>query len=435
MNPCAQKLNTIPWRYRAFFSRAGEWLVVGVAGALPWSTSASGILIAVWLATVLVALQPAAVKHELLSLAGGLPVLLWGLAAIGMLWANIDWHARFAGLGSFHKLLIIPLLIAQFRRSVAGNCVVVAFLISSALVLAVSYFLVFAPGLSWRGHSYLPGVPMLGVPVHDYVYQCSSFLICGFGILGYLAFNGRQQRPFMIWGLVALATMFFANFAFVLISRISLAVAPVLAALLGWRFYQWKGFAVTGVLCVAIGVAVWMVSPSLRGRVNESLDEIAQYRSTAAATPIGLHTAFLSESLTIISSAPIFGHGTGSIPAQFERLTIGQSGAAGVSTVNPHNQTFAVAIQLGLVGAIALWAMWLVHLFLFRGKGAVAWFGTVVVVENIVSSTVHSHLFDFTEGWLYVFAVGVLAGMVLKRRDAGLACSRLANTLTFEPCQ
>jgi O-antigen ligase len=403
---------------RAFFARAADWLVIGVALALPWSTSATGILIAIWLATVLVALQPAAVKHELLSLAGGLPVLLWGLAAIGMLWADVDWQSRLAGLGSFHKLLIIPLLIAQFRRSERGNSIVLGFLISSTAVLAVSYFLVFAPGLNWRGHSYLPGVPMLGVPVHDYVYQSSSFFICGFGILGYLAFNAGQQTRFTIWGLGSLATMFFANFAFVLISRASFAIAPVLAALLGWRLYRWKGLATTSALCIVIGVAVFFASSSLRARLNGALDEMAQYRSTAGATPIGLHTAFLSESLTIISSAPIFGHGTGSIPEQFRRLTIGQSGAAGVSTANPHNQTFAVAIQLGSVGAIALWAMWLTHFLLFRGKAVAAWFGTVVVAENIVSSAVHSHLFDFDQGWLYVFGVGVLAGMVLKRRDA-----------------
>jgi O-antigen ligase len=416
----SETLKRIAWRYRPFCARAADWLVVCTAVALPWSTSATAILIAVWLATVLVALQPAAVKREVLSLAGGLPVLLWALAAIGMLWANVDWHARLAGLAGFHKLLIIPLLIAQFRRSVGGNSVVVAFLISSATVLAVSYFLVFAPGLSWRGHSYLPGVPMLGVPVHDYIYQSSAFLICGFGILGYLVFNGRRQGPFTIWGLLALAAMFFANFAFVLISRVSFAIAPILAALLGWRLYRWNGLAITSALCVIIGVAVFSNSSSLRARLNGTLDEIAQYRSDAELTSIGMHTAFLKESVTIISSAPISGHGTGSIPEQFQKLTSGQSGAAGISTVNPHNQTFAVAIQLGLLGAVVLWAMWLAHLLLFRTRSVVAWFGTVIVIENMISSTVHSHLFDFDQGWLYVFGVGTLAGMVLKRRDAAM---------------
>src|SRR5262249_12542163 len=86
-------------------------------------------------------------------------------------------------------------------------------------------------------------------------------------------------------------------------------------------------------------------------------------------------------------------------------------------TVNPHNQTFAVAIQLGLLGAVALWAMWIAHLALFTGRSVVAWLGLVAVVEHILSSTVHSHLFDFNNGWLYVFAVGVLGGMMLRERD------------------
>ena len=131
-----------------------------------------------------------------------------------------------------------------------------------------------------------------------------------------------------------------------------------------------------------------------------------------------MHTAFLKELLEIIASAPIVGHGTGSISEQFRQIAAGKSGVAAEATVNPHNQTFAVAIQLGLVGTLALWAMWVAHLLLFRGEGIAAWLGTVVVVENIVSSVVHSHLFDFNNGWLYVFGVGVLGGMVLRQRDA-----------------
>ena len=45
----------------------------------------------------------------------------------------------------------------------------------------------------------------------------------------------------------------------------------------------------------------------------------------------------------------------------------------------PHNQTFAVAIELGLVGVAVLWAMWIAHLFLFRGNGLAGWMGLVIV--------------------------------------------------------
>jgi O-antigen ligase len=58
--------------------------------------------------------------------------------------------------------------------------------------------------------------------------------------------------------------------------------------------------------------------------------------------------------------------------------------------------------------------MWIAHYFLFRTAGVVAWIGTVVVVENVISSLTSSHLFDFMHGWLYVFGVGVAGGMVLR---------------------
>ena len=110
----------------------------------------------------------------------------------------------------------------------------------------------------------------------------------------------------------------------------------------------------------------------------------------------------------------MIGHGTGSIRDQFRRAVEGETGMAAVASANPHNQTFAVAIQLGLVGAAVLFAMWLAHLLLFRGEGLAAWAGLVVVAQNIVGSLFNSHLFDFTQGWGYVIGVGVAAGMVLK---------------------
>jgi O-antigen ligase len=78
-------------------------------------------------------------------------------------------------------------------------------------------------------------------------------------------------------------------------------------------------------------------------------------------------------------------------------------------------------IELGLVGAAALVAMWLAHLALFRDDTLVAWFGLLVVTYNVVSSLFNSHLFDFGEGWLYVFGVGLTGGMMLRAADAAKA--------------
>ncbi len=397
---------------RASFAPLADWLAVGVAIALPWSTSITGILIAIWLLAALATSDPAALKRELLTPAGGLPVLLWCLGALGMLWADVGWTARFGGLDGFVRLLMIPLLLAQFRRSEHGSWVIYGFLLSVTILLVLSFILVLTPGLTWRGHV------VEGVPVHDDIFQGSEFLICGFGALGYAALDDNRHRRRAATAFLVIGALFLANFAFVVISRISVAVAPVLASLLGWRMYRWKGVLGAVILATAMGAVALFVSPSLRARMNQSIEEIQAYRTTDKGTSIGEHIAFLKESLAIIASAPLVGHGTGSIPEEFHRIAAGKTGVAAEATVNPHNQTFAVAIELGLVGTAALWAMWVAHLLLFRGQGIVAWFGTVVAVENIVSSVVHSHLFDFNNGWLYVFGIGVLGGTVLRQRDA-----------------
>ncbi len=88
---------------------------------------------------------------------------------------------------------------------------------------------------------------------------------------------------------------------------------------------------------------------------------------------------------------------------------------------NPHNQTLNIAVQWGIIGVILLYAMWLVHLLLFRGEGLVAWIGLLVVVQNIFTSLFNSHIFDFHEGWMYVLGVGVAGGMVLQARSRGVA--------------
>jgi hypothetical protein len=171
------------------------------------------------------------------------------------------------------------------------------------------------------------------------------------------------------------------------------------------------------VLGCIVGATAWHASTYLRERMITSVDEFRAYRASDAANSTGLHLEFLRKSMGFVENAPLLGHGTGSIPEQFRQAAVGQTGVASAPSENPHNQIFAVAIQLGFVGAALLAAMWIAHVLLFRGGGTDAWFGMIVVVDNVVSALFNSHLFDFTSGWLYVFGVGVIGGVVLRRRD------------------
>ena len=387
------------------------WLAVAVAVSLPWSTSATSILIVLWLLAVLATLDVAALRRELLSAAGGLPVLLWLLAVAGMLWADVPWSERYAGLSGFNRLLTIPLLLMQFRRSEHGMWVFAGFLFSATIVLLVSWMLVLFPGVLWHPR-------LAGVPVKDYIIQSEEFLICAFALFG-IALAEYRSAPWRstAW-MVALALLFLADIFFVTTGRTSLLVGPVLMLLLGWRHASWKGLIGAAAIGCVVGGAVWFGSPVLRTHLNTSLTDLQAYEANDAYNSTGLHLEFLRKSLSFVKTAPVVGHGTGSIAEQFRNAATSDGGSASVASVNPHNQIFAVAIQLGAVGTAVLLAMWAAHLWLFRGASMVDWFGLIIVAQNVVASLFNSHLFDFSQGWLYVFGVGVAGGMVLRQRDA-----------------
>jgi O-antigen ligase len=401
-------------------AQVADWLAVGVAVSLPWSTSATGIFIGLWLAAVLPTLDAVAIRRELASAAGGLPVLLCLLAAVGMLWADVPWHDRVDAFDSFLRLLIVPLLLAQFRRSARGRLVLYGFLVSATCLLCASWAYALVPVLKTRGHFY-------GVPVKDYIIQSGIFLICAFALLGVAGRAWREQKERVAVLLIVLAVLFLANIAFVAAGRTIGLVAPFLVAAFGWRQFGWKGLLAAVVAACALAGVLWPTSSYLRERAERSVVELRAYLSTDQANSTGLHLEYLKKSLGIVLDAPLIGHGTGSIPEQFRLAAAGETGASGVATDNPHNQTFAVAIQLGVVGAVVLLAMWIAHIMLFRGGGLTAWLGMIVVIQNVISSLVNSHLFDFSQGWLYVFGVGVAGGMVLRERDGASGASSIAK--------
>lgn len=407
----------------AALSRAADWIAVAIAVSVPWSTSATGILIAIWLVLALLTLDVAAVRRELATAAGGIPVVLCALAAVGMLWADTTWHERLVGFVPFLRLLVIPLLLAQFRRSDHGMRVLIGFLASVIGLLVFSWVLVLFPAVPWRTLE-------VGVPVKDYILQSGEFLICAFGLFA-LAFDAAPTgRWGSIGGLIALAVLFLANILFVTTARTTLLVAPVFALLLGWRQFGLKGLLGAAVLSAILGIGVAIESPYLRARLDTSINQLRAYETNAELSAYGTndkelngipnstaqHLALLKQSVSIVRMAPVLGHGTGSIAQQFRNSALGKSVGSSVILTNPHNQILNVAIQLGFVGAVVLLAMWGAHLLLFRGSTLTAWIGFLVVTDNVVSSLFSSHLFDFTQAWLYIFGVGIAGGMVQRER-------------------
>ena len=403
---------------RAFLARLADGLAVAVAFSLPWSTSATSILVTLWLLALIPTLSWTVLRRELLSPAGGLPVLLIAFGIIGMAWAEVALYERWEGLDSFVKLIAVPLLICQFAKSGRGQQVFIAFLVSCIVLLIASYMLTFFPEFPWKT-SRDPGVM-----VKSYIVQSIEFTLCAAALLNMAVEAAILHRWLNSGAYAALAIAFLFDIFFIATSRTALVVIGVLALAYGARRYGWKGFVAAGVVGVVVAGILWATSPYLRHRVTGILSETVTYETKNISTPSGERLEFWMKSLDFIKSAPLIGHGTGSIPEMFRRAAVGKVGVRAEVSTNPHNQTFAVAIQLGLFGTALLWGMWISHLLVFRGSGLVAWIGMTLVIQSIVGCLFNSFLFDFTEGWIYVFGFGVAAGMMRRqfdRTDSGIA--------------
>jgi O-antigen ligase len=402
---------------RARFARAAEWLAIAVAVSLPWSTTASGVLIALWLFALIPTLDLQMLRRVIAIPAAATPVALFVLGVLGMTWADATPAEQLGSIKPFLHLLAIPLLFVQFRNSDRGKWVLLGFLASCTALLALSWFLAIWPSFGWRAR---PGVPP-SVPVKEYIIQSGEFLICAFA-LTHLAItawrDGRRRRAL---ALMLFALVFIANIVFAATGRTTLVVFAALLPVLAFQRFDWRGTLVVLGAGIALAGVAWTSSPYLRERVFAVAQEVHEYQTENALTSSGYRLEFWKKSVRFIVAAPVFGHGTGSIAGLFRKAAVGEDGPGAAVTDQPHNQAFLIAIQLGLAGAILLFAVWISHLLLFRGSGFTAWLGFGLVVQNVVTCLFNSSLFEFTLGWIYVFGVGVLGGMVLRHRDLGLA--------------
>ena len=388
-------------------SRLADLLAAAVVVSLPWSTSATSILVALWAAAAVAATCDGKALRELAAEpAAVLPVALVGLALAGTLWSEATAREAIAGLAPFLKLLAIPLLFLQFRRGGRSEAVLRAYLASAGVLLAVSWLIFLLP--LWK-------TDYPGVPVKDYIFQSIEFTLCAFVLLDRAIASLRTDRTAALM-LAGSALLFLADIVFVALGRTSIVIITVLFGLLGVRHFRRRALVAFAAAGVAIAASAWTASPYLRERVTHVIAELDPAHANLNETSAGIRVSFWKMSMKVIAEAPLLGHGTGSIAATFARAAAADPAAPGGAT-NPHNQYFAVAIQLGLLGALVLVAMWAAHLRMFLLPGAAAFVGLSLVLENTVGSLFNSHLSDFSHGWLYVLGIGIAGGAALRQRD------------------
>ncbi len=390
---------------KAARQKGTENFAIIAAAGLPWSTSLASSCGLAFLLGFLSTVRPAAFCRSLKHPASATALALCLLAVIGVFWADsLSWFEGFRGLTPIAKLLGIPVLIYYFSQSDRGRYVFYAFAASCTVLMLYSWIVLYWPGLSIHYKSDQPGVP-----VKNYIDQSQGFVFCAFSLAAVAVEAIRRGKRLVAIFAAAIAIALLANLAFVNVARTALVYSPVLAVLLAYRYLARRQFWITCPALLAILAGLWMISPNLQHKVSAAFTEYRLAQSERGTTSVGQRLELWGKSIELIKAAPIIGHGTGSARILLTRDVDKQANIPAIG--NPHNQTLLFTIQWGLLGAVFLYAMWATHLLTFRGDGIVAWIGFVAVVQNILSSLFNSHLSDFYQGWLYVLAVGIAAGI------------------------
>ena len=383
---------------------------------LPWSTSVFQVLLLMWLYSVLFLRTVAwssipGILRQPLCL---LPLAIFLLAVVGMAWSQAPWQAMSLSIRSADKFLALPFILYHFERSHRSGWVFAAFLASCSALLILSWVEFYFPELK------LAARKADGIPVKNYINQSQELALCMIAMAPVTMALFKQKRTWLALAATGLIALFFANIIYVSAARTALLYVPAMLGLFALKYLDRRQSLLLLLAVVVVAIGVSMTSSFFKERTAAVSREYELYLQNVPEST-GLRLEYWQKSLRFFAEAPIIGHGTGSAEGLFLRDAVGKEGLEAVVTRNPHNQTLAMAIQWGLIGVILLYAMWIVHLQLFRGNSFACWIGALVVTQNIFSSLLNSHLFDFHEGWMYVVGVGICGGVVRRaaRQDEG----------------
>lgn len=215
--------------------------------------------------------------------------------------------------------------------------------------------------------------------------------------------------------MIVLALLFFADVFLIYLSKTGAIMATALLALFVIHAGGWRRSAIVAVAAtIVIGVAL-LASPQAQRRIAEINSDInANSGQTAGGETVSTASRldFWTKAIGFVKAAPILGHGTGSIKPLYQSMEATKPSPYGEATPDPHNQTLHTVLQVGLIGGLLLWAMWIAHARLFLARDYASIVGQAVVLQDVIGSLFNSHISAVTQGMLYCLAVGLLGALV-----------------------
>jgi O-antigen ligase len=387
----------------------GRACAVALGASLPFSTALDSVL----LILALLCWVAGGGYRKRLETWRGNPVVLASasfvaLLALGLIYGERTESDALHYFGKYADLLLVGVFVTWFDDALWRRRALFAFAASVALLLLLSYLIRFGvipPNYHIYGDIYFYGTPANPVVLklwitHNILMAFGAYLFVLFGL------QAQQLKLRVVWyGLAVLAA---GNVVFMIQGRTGYLVLVLLALYLGFVCRRYTGLVVAALFAGAVITTAFVLPSTLHERTELAVEEFHQAQpKVASQTSVGRRLEFYRNSLAIIHGHPLIGVGTGGFPYAYEKQIAGTDMEP---TRNPHNEYLHILVQLGLIGFVALlalfWVPWRVAPLLPTWQETQIARGLVLTIA--AGCVFNSLLIDHTERLLFAWGLGVL---------------------------
>jgi len=346
--------------YDSLLDRINQYLLIAAFFFLPLTVVGNNI--AIWLITIIWLLTGNyktkfdQIKNNSLATAS---ILFFLAHVVAMLWTeNISW-----GLEILRKmlpfLLVLPifLTVAKLKNS---SYYISAFLLAICISVSLSY-------LIWLGIIEPFGsasVSMAGdinpTPLMSHI-SYNPFLAFAFYLVANKLIFGNKI-PFFERILYTFFAFTMTINMFITAGRAGQVMFFAALIILTFQYFKdakVKAIIISLVLTIFISIVAYSFSDIFKVRVDSTVTNVMSYNDQKL-TSIGYRINFLINSFELVKSEPFFGVGTGDFPFEYEKINLINSPDV-PSTVQPHNMYMLILAQLGLIGLVSFFWIFLIQ--------------------------------------------------------------------------
>lgn len=336
-------------------------------------------------------------------------IAIFLLLVIGLVYTSASMDDALSMLKKYSKFIYVPLLLCAFHEQRWKKIGYVAFISGVTLMMFLSYMTLFG----WQPESIYAGA--YAGPYYDenIVFRSRIAHATLVAFLVYLFIQHAITSNQLIIRALFIGLAIFAsiNVLIMVPSRSGQLLWVVLMLLLIYQHFDWKRIVVGLVVVPVLASGILITSETSRTRIIEVINDIELIKEGNYRTSLGYRVIWAKGGWDAFKSSPIIGTGTGSFYNEFKKYlqTKSMKNAEKYYSKNPHNGYVSVGVQLGSLGLIILFLLfiqqWRIsNSFSDFGSDIAKGFVITVVVSNFMNSFIYSH----TQGIFFAIFTALL---------------------------